>query len=125
MKCCEMHSGLLRFPIIIERVTETPDGAGGVTRAWAADPAGGVYAFWEVKKGEFQFTAERAHGDRLVSYGRYRAVIRFRGDDNGAPYYTSADRVLFRGQYYNIEAVTDADGGQRWLELALMLSEPS
>lgn len=125
MKCCDMHSGLLKVLITIQRLSDSADSMGGNVRTWTADPVGGVYAFWEVKQGEFQFSAEREHAMRLTATGRYRAIIRFRGDSNGAPYYTPADRVLFRGQYYGIESVTDEDGGQRWLELALVLAEPS
>lgn len=123
--CPDYHSGLLRYRITIERVSYATDALGGRTPTWAEDPAGGVLAHWEVKKGDYRFTAEVFRDDRLATHVRVIAVIRFRGDANGAPYYHSGDRIIFRGRTYGVEAVIDPDGRQQWLEFALVEGEPS
>ena len=120
MKCCDITAGQLRTLITIERQTRTSDGVGGVTTAWAEDPAGGVYAKVETLSG-----TERWESQRMQPGTFTRAIIRFRGDANGAPYYVPTDRVFIRGLEYGILAVWDIEMRQRWLQLELMLGKPS
>jgi head-tail adaptor len=120
-----MHSGLLRSQISIERETLTPDGMGGNTSAWAADPAEGVWANWKGYKGTAQFNSEESHDHRDVALNRFRAVIHFRGDAYGAPYYTEGDRVVYKNRTYNIESILDVEDRQQWLEMTLVEGRPS
>ena len=117
--CCSKYSARdLRHRVSIERKTRTADGMGGFTEAWASIAL--VWAMWKPLSGSEQYRAMRISPETRV-----KAVIRFRGDANGAPYYTANDRITFRGRTYNIEAVIDVDGDQEWLELALVEGKPS
>jgi len=118
MNCCKYHSGLLKSKLLIERKTRVSDGMGGFTETWATE--GVVWAQWKALNG-----AERYHAMRLGSEPRAKAVIRFRGDSYGAPYYSGRDRVLHKGRYWNIESVIDPDDRQEWLELNLVEGQPS
>lgn len=120
MKCCDMNSGKLKSHISIERKARTPDGVGGATEIWNADPATGVWANWTGYKGTAQFNSEELRADRQTPINRFRVVIRFRGDAYGAPYYSEADRISYRNRIYNIEAIIDVDDAQKWLEMTVI-----
>ena len=121
MKCCDISAGMLREKIVIERNTPASDGEGGFTDAWAADPAGGVWAHIRASGGGL----ERFFAERVTPGNRYKAIIRFRGDGNGAPYYTIADRVQYKGRELAIESVIDVDQQERYLELELLENKAS
>ena len=123
--CAGISISDLSTLIVIERYSSASDGQGGSTRTWVEDPSGGVWAKWEAVRDAFSFLAERGDADRLVSKSRFRATVRFKGDANGAPYWTAADRVSFRGRYYNIESAVDIDGRQEWIELSLVEGDVS
>lgn len=118
--CSKYKAGDLRARIVIERKTNTADDYGGYTEGWAEDPAGGVWAAWKALSGREGYT-----GQREAPFVTVRAAIRFRGDANGAPYYTPKDRVTYRGREYGIKAVRDPDDRQRWLELDLVETDAS
>lgn len=118
--CCKYTAGDLRARIVIERKSQVADGMGGNIETWTADPAGGVFAAWEPLMGREAVTYMR-----IAPSASVRAVIRFRGDDNGAPYYSGADRVTYRGRTYAIESVIDAGGEGQWLEVLLSEGKPS
>lgn len=118
MNCCKYKLGDLRTKLVIERKTRTTDNMGGYVETWATETT--VWAIWKALNG-----AERYQAMRLGSEPRAKAVIRFRGDANGAPYYSGRDRVLHRGRYWNIESVVDPDDRQQWLELNLVEGQPS
>ena len=120
MKCCDVTAKDLRSLIVIERETVTPDGQGGNTSVWAEDPSGGVWAKWKAVSGRDAYQAMR--DAPLINV---KATIRFRGDGNDAPYYSPADRVVYRGRYYAIQAVRDPDDRQKWLELDLVETSES
>jgi SPP1 family predicted phage head-tail adaptor len=120
MKCCDIHSGKLRSLIVIERKTKVADGIGGFTETWAADPAEGVWAEWTGYKGTAQFNSEELRSGRQTPINRFRVVIRHRGDAYGAPYYTEADRVVYRNRTYNIEAIIDVEDREQWLEMTVI-----
>ena len=120
MKCCDMNSGKLRSLIQLQRKTSTPDGAGGYTVTWAAVPAGGVWAQWVGQVSTFQFNSEEYRAMREVALNRYRAVIRFVGDEYGAPFYSEADRVFYRNRIYAIESLIDVEDRQQWLSMTLI-----
>lgn len=108
----------LRHRIKIQSKTQTADGMGGFTEAWSA--GNDVWAMWQPMSG-----SERVKAMGIEPTLAVKAVIRFRGDDNGAPYYSAADRVIYRGRTYNIKSISDVDGMQDWLELMLAEGEPS
>lgn len=120
MKCCQSkyNAGALQSKIDIQRKTQTTDGMGGFTESWATIAT--AWASFKPVTG-----SERYSAMRLSAHARAKAVIRFRGDANGAPYYSAADRVLHRGRYWNIEGIADPDDRNQWLELALVEGEPS
>lgn len=120
VKCCDIHSGMLRTKIQIQRLTAVPDGEGGQSDIWASDPAEGVLAHIKPLSG-----GERWQADRTVPGNKYRIIIRFRGDANGNPYYTSADKVLNNGREWGIMSVTDVDFRRRWIEIIAVENEPS
>lgn len=118
MKCCDIHSGKLKSKITIERLTDVPDGSGGSTRTWATE--GTPFAIWKGLSG-----GERWLAMRVSPANRFRAIIRFKGDANGGPYYSGADRVVYRGRTYAIDSVIDMDDEQKYLELMLTETKAS
>ena len=125
MKCCDIHAGQLRALIKIERKVRTPDGMGGFTEVWTADPPAGVWAEWKGYEGTSQFNSEEWHAMRQTAVNRFRVVIRFRGDAYGAPYYNEADRVIYRNREYNIESILDVEDAQRWLKMTCIAGRAS
>lgn len=124
-QCCDITPGMLRSRVTIERKTRTPDGLGGATETWTADPVDGIWANWKGHKGTAQFNSEETHFERNVALNRFRVIIRFRGDAEGAPYYTEADRLIHRGRTYNIESILDVEDRQQWLELTVIQGRSS
>ncbi len=94
------------------------DGGGGSARGSAA--IGTPKAKWTALSG-----SERWAGQRQSPENKFRAIIRFKGNANGAPYYSAADRVLYRGRTYAINSVLDMDDSQKWLELMLTETKAS
>lgn len=123
--CDEMHAGKLKALITIERKTRTPDGMGGVTDSWTADPVGGVWAYVYGIGGERRWSYEYTDADRRQTRNRYLMVVRFRGDAQGAPYYSAGDRITYRGRILSVSAVMDMEDRQEWLELATTEGEAS
>ena len=121
-KCCDITAGKLKSLISIEVNTPTDDGEGGFTDAWAADPAGGVWAMVRAVGG-----AERFFADRLQPGNRFRFVIRFRGSsrDPGAPYYSAKDRIVYNGRTYGIESVVDMEDERKYLEIVAIENKAS
>lgn len=115
MKCCDMNAGKLRSLITIERVTRSSDGMGGWSESWAEDPTGGVFAYFTGLTG-----TERWEAMRVVSGNLFRAIIRYRDDGNGAPYYNEGDRVKKAGRIYDIISVMDMEDERMWLQIDLM-----
>ncbi len=104
----------LRTLVTVERVTETTDGLGDVTRTWAADPAGGVWAKVTPLGG-----GERWQAARTTPGAQYKVLTRFVDDGSGGPYWTHSDRATVYGREYSIAAVVDVDGMRRWVEMIL------
>jgi len=120
-KCCDMHAGMLKHPIYIEKRTDSADGMGGYTITWAGDPSGPVYARIQNLTGSERWEAMRTMSSNLI-----RITIRFRGDANGAPYWSAGThRVKIRGRYYNIIAIQDKNFESKWLVMDLVEGEPS
>lgn len=118
-KSCGAYSaGQLQAKITIQRATSTRDAVGGVTDAWAE--IGTPWAMWKAMSGPELWSAMRINPMMKV-----KAVIRFKGDAYGAPYYLPGDRVTYRNREYAIVSVVDPDDGQEWLELTLAEGMPS
>jgi len=117
-KCGKYSAYDLRSRIKIERKTQTADGQGGFTETW--EEISRSWAKWMPLSGNETFQAMRV-GSRV----RVRAVVRFRGDQDGAPYYSAADRVQYKGRTYGIESVAPVEDANRFLELMLTESAPS
>jgi SPP1 family predicted phage head-tail adaptor len=119
VKCCSKYNARqLKSRIVIQRKAQASDGMGGWTETWSAGDD--VWALWKPMSG-----SERVQAMRVSPSLSVRAVIRFRGDAEGAPYYSAADRVTYRGRTYNITAVIDVDDAGEWLELMLSEGSPS
>ena len=118
MKCCDINAGKLKSKITIERATDTADTSGGSIRVWATE--GTPRAMWKGLSG-----GERWQAMRVSPENRFRAIIRFKGDANGAPYYSASDRVKYRGRTYSITSVMDMDDEQKYLELMLTETKAS
>ena len=118
MSCSTKYN--LRHLIYIRRKTKTPDGAGGFTTVWTADPVSGVYADANVLTGTERFEMQRNISSLLT-----RFHIRFRGDAEGNPYYFAGDSILFRGLHYDILKVEDLDFRGEWLQIDAMQGNPS
>lgn len=116
VKCCapaKYRPQHLTERLTIQRLTTARTQYGGFSDTWAtiATPFAMVRALGG---------GERWMAQRVSPHVRYRAVIRYVGDANGAPAYGAADRVTWRGREYAIEAVMDPEGDGRWMELMLV-----
>ena len=113
MKCCDINAGKLRSKVTIQRKTNTPDGAGGWTEVWAT--AGQPFAMWKALSG-----SEKWQAMRVSPQNRVRLITRFKDDGNGAPFYSGADRVKYKGRTYSIESVIDIEDRKKWLEIMIV-----
>jgi len=116
--CGKYSAGDLRSQITIERKSRQPDGMGGATETWAG--IGAPWAMWQALSG-----AELWQAMRVAPSVKAKAVIRFKGDDAGAPFYGPGDRVRHRGREWAIVAVVDPDDRGEWLEIMLAEGQPS
>lgn len=108
MKCCQYTAGMLREPVTFERLTSTPDGAGGFTEGWAAVSGAPTKAMARQSGG-----SERVHGARVEAVARLRVVVRY------FPGLLESDRVLMRSKYHNIRSINNVDFADKWLEIGL------
>ena len=120
IKCCEITAGKMNRKVTIERSSLTTDGEGGFTETWTPDPSGGVWAWITPLSARESYFFER-----VIPGNRVKAVIRFRGDANGAPYYSAKDRVTFNGRTYAVESVIDIEDESRYMELMLAENKAS
>lgn len=116
--CAKIKSRDLKARIKIERKARTADGQGGFEVTWSQ--VGYPWAKWSPMTGSEQFQAMR-----VGSQVRVKAIIRFKGNSDGAPYYSAEDRVTYLGRTYGIESVTDIENMHRFLELMLTETAPS
>lgn len=98
--------------VTIQRLARTSDGMGGFTEAWS--DIGAVWAQILPLRGAEKWEAMRVSPD-----SRMKARIRWRGDAAGQPYYTPADRLVWRGRAYNIEAVAPYGGRMAYIEMTI------
>lgn len=113
MKCKSKYKASdLKARLKIERKIRTNDGQGGFTLEWIV--IGEPRAQWIPLEGGEQWNAMR-----VASGIRVNSVIRFRGDEQGRPYYSKGDRITYKGRQYDIESLIDVDNEHRWLKMGL------
>lgn len=98
--------------ITLQRVTRATDSIGGTTETWS--DLATVWARVAPMGGREMLDAQRINPQT-----RFKAIIWWKGDASGAPYYTAADRVLWRGREYGIESVVPIGRNER-MELRLI-----
>ncbi len=107
-----MQPGRMDQKIKIQRVTRTQDSIGGTTETWTD-----ICTVWaEIRP---MASREMTDAQRMSAQTRFKAVIWWRSDDNGAPYYMASDRVIWRGREYGIEGVAPIGRNER-MELRLI-----
>lgn len=120
MSCCTYHAGMLTERVVIERRVSAADGIGGTVDTWAGIPATPQGAMLRPLTG-----TEAVVAQRLAPTANYRAILRFRPDANGNPYYRPSDRLVHRARYFSILCVFDWQMKHRWIELLLQEGRPS
>lgn len=104
MKRCNLHSGLLRHQVDVERLILTPDGIGGSVSSWAVFRRPWAYIIsatgWERLSG-MQLESPITH----IVYLRYDAEI------------TARHRIIHRDRAFNIRSIADIEEQREWLEL--------
>lgn len=98
--------------ITLRRVTRTQDAGGGTVETW--EDLKTVYAHVKPFAGR-----EESDAQRVNPVTRFKAVIWWRCDANGSPYYTAADKVIWQGREYGIESVVPIGRNER-MELRLV-----
>jgi SPP1 family predicted phage head-tail adaptor len=106
MRCCDMHAGMLKEPITVERRTLTADGAGGQTEAWTAVSGAPTRAHVRPVGG-----SERYASDRTEAIVRLRLVTRYNA------HIREGDRVKIRGKVHNIRFLDNMEFRDKWLQI--------
>jgi SPP1 family predicted phage head-tail adaptor len=97
---------MLREPITVERMTRTPDGAGGFTEAWAAVSGAPTRAMVKAMSG-----GERWASDRVEATSTHRIVTRY------VDGLLESDRIIIRSRSYNIRFINNVDFDDKFLEI--------
>ena len=117
MKCCDIHAGMLRHKIELQRQQRTPDGIGGFE------------VVWETYLTTFAYIAPLSGTESLVGMQiqdsvTHRIYMRYKDG------ILAEDRVLFQGRTFNIRSVLDLEERRRYIEMraeegvALQTPEP-
>ena len=104
MKCCDVYAGKLRSAITIERLTLTPDVAGGNAQLWLVNKS--LKSFIKPMSG-----GEFLHSQRLEARLTHRVFIRYIAD------ILNTDRVVFNGRNFQIRAIINIEERNKWIEL--------
>jgi len=118
MKCCGISPSQLTERVTIQERVQTSDGQGGLTDSWQAVDSNSVDIAAQVKP---MSGAEARHAMRIAPRATYTALIYYRPDLFGAPFYTPAHRLVWRGRTYNI--LHTADYQTRSIYMYLLLNE--
>jgi SPP1 family predicted phage head-tail adaptor len=119
MGCVGINIGDLRHKLVIQRVVDTPDGLGGSTGVWTADPVGGVWSSLRNLT-----STERWEAHRIMPGNVVRCIIRWRDDGADNPYYSAKDRVLYRGRYFTILSVIDLQWEREYIQMDIQEGKP-
>lgn len=105
MKCCQIIPGMLRTPVVFERLTIIgDDGMGGGTESWGAVHS--TRAFVKPVSG-----SERYRAGRLEASQQVRIFIRFTN------LIQTSDRVTYKGEALQVRAIINIEERDRWLEI--------
>lgn len=97
-------SGKLKHRITIQKLTKLKDGFGAQVENWADFKS--MWAEVYDRSGNQVFAQNQIQNEKST-----RVRIRFRTD------ITTAMRVVFRGQAYDIQSILDVSGDRKFLEL--------
>jgi len=100
-------AGDLRQPVVVQRVTYTPDGSGGQDKTWADFAT--IYCFVENKASDERF-ADGALG-RIRTFERWEFTTWRRTD------ITVEDRLSWNGTLWNIRGVENVLSRNKFLRL--------
>lgn len=116
MKCCDIKLAWFTQRVTIERLSTTRDNQGGREETWAAPDADAedIFAWIRPLTG-----SEARQAERVSPSAVYECYIHYRADSNGAPYYTPADRLIWRGRTHNIIAAFDVESESLFMRLLL------
>ena len=106
MKCCDLHAGLLRTPIVIKRQSRTADGAGGY-ESRGTDVVLNGFAKVENVSG-----TERMYSQRLDATVRAKVYIRYVSG------ILESDIIEFDGKDHNIRFIDNLQYQDAWIEIA-------
>lgn len=104
MKIHEIHPGILRHRISIEKLTRDPDGYGGHIEVWGE--SGSVWSFVSPVSGSGRVKMQKEGYD--ISH---KVFVRS-GTDIEA-----GDRIIHRGRVLDVLVVVDLDEGRRFYEV--------
>lgn len=107
-----IRAGKLDQRVSIERLARVSDGMGGYSETWTS--LGEVWAQVVPVRGAEKWEAMRVSPD-----ARMKVRVRWRGDSGGQPFYTTADRLTWRGRVYSIESVAPYGGRQEMIEIGI------
>lgn len=103
---------LFTASIDIERKSRVATGSGGFNETWAS--IGTPDAYFAAVQGREAYNA-----DHMQAANKFRCIIPYRANGDGAPFYSGADRVAYQGRLYSVDAVVDMNGRGKWLEMLL------
>jgi len=98
---------MLREPVTFQRLTRTPDGAGGFAEAWAAITGAPTRAMVKPMSG-----GERFQSQRTEATSTHKVVVRYFAD------LTEVDRAVVRGRAYQVRFINNVDFDDKWLEIS-------
>ncbi len=108
MKCCDMHAGKLRTPVVFERGVKTGDGAGGHVIAWSAMTGSAQWAFAKALSG-----FERHASERVEAVSKWRIVVRYFSG------LKESDRLKMDDKIFNIRFIDNIELRDIWLQIDL------
>lgn len=113
-KCCPFPRREMTERIVIERVTQTRDNQGGASDQWEVV---GLNLAARIKP---LSGAEARVAERVSPRATYSCFIWYRADAQGAPYYTPADRLTWRGRIFNIIHCVDFETESQYMYMLLV-----
>jgi SPP1 family predicted phage head-tail adaptor len=106
MKCCDLTAGMLNRKIDFQRQVTAPTASGGETVVWSSYAT--AWAHIKPMTG-----SEKIKFDRLGFEQMMKVVIRFRPD------LTTLDKVVYRGNQYQIRSIVNIEEADQWLEIMM------
>lgn len=107
MACCgDYNAGMLKTPVVFQRKSQSPDGAGGWTETWAALSGSPTRAYVKAASG-----FERFLSNRVDAQSRWKVVVRYFSG------LLEADRIQIDGRFANIRFINNVEMKNRWLEI--------